>query len=432
MRALFVSTYFPEHAENVNGTYQRMEMFVEAFCQLADLEMLFLVPSSVDVSPSSVARHQKRLSEQWGKAINLNLCHKTEVPKLRSRTNKLASVVKLDAQPDFAGVSGPKVREVLSRALQSQPDFVFVHRMTSMVPFLEMKDLSSPVILDLDDVEHLKMWRRCRNCENAKERFLYLSRIPVLFMAERKAICRARQAYVCSTKDRDYLRSMFRTSSVELIPNSARSGAMLPLPEQPTLLFLGSYRYRPNAEAAEFLIDRVWPLIHQLRPDAHLIIAGAEPEKIQCRRAPSPNIEFCGFVEDLESLYRRSRVVTAPILTGGGTRIKLLEAAFYGRPMVATSVGAEGLLFQNGREIFLRDDPQSFAQACLKLLNNSLLCKKMAGLANAIVRRHYERSRIVELIRSKIRDALESHIDWRTNFPGVAEPEIEETLERIK
>lgn len=432
MRALFVSTYFPADAENVNGTYQRMEMFVEALCQIAELEMVFFVPSSVDVSPESVEKHEKRLSDQWGTAIHLNLCHKTETPKLRSRTDKLASILKLGVQPDFTGVSGPKAAATVSRALQSKPDFVFVHRMTSMVPFLEMRDLPCPVIVDLDDVEHLKMWRRFRNCEDAKERLLYLLRLPALVMGERKAVRRARQAYVCSRKDRDYLRSMFRTSSVEAIPNSARTVETLPLPDDPSLLFLGSYRYRPNAEAAEFLIDRVWPLIHRSRPDARLIIAGADPQRIRCNRDQDANIEYCGFVEDLESLYRRSRIVTAPILSGGGTRIKLVEAAFYGRPMVATSVGAEGLLFQNGRDIFLRDDPESFAQACLQLLSDRLLCKKMAGLANTLARRHYERNQIIELIRSKTRDALAPHLDWRRNLPAVAEPGMQRTLERIK
>jgi glycosyltransferase involved in cell wall biosynthesis len=117
-----------------------------------------------------------------------------------------------------------------------------------------------------------------------------------------------------------------------------------------------------------------------------------------------PGVEFTGFVDDLEGLYQRSRVVCAPILAGGGTRIKIIEAAAYGKAVVATRVGAEGLNMRDGVELLLRDDPGSFADACLQLLNDAVLCERLGRAAYATVVRCYDRANIVSLIQGYLKE----------------------------
>ena len=117
-------------------------------------------------------------------------------------------------------------------------------------------------------------------------------------------------------------------------------------------------------------------------------------------------VRFAGFVEDLDGLYQQSRVVCAPILSGSGTRIKIIEAAAYCRPIVSTRIGAEGIELHNGDSIFLRDDPKSFAEACIRLLNDHELCKRLGTAARAIVIDKYDQTKTKGLIQEIIKKSF--------------------------
>jgi glycosyltransferase involved in cell wall biosynthesis len=93
------------------------------------------------------------------------------------------------------------------------------------------------------------------------------------------------------------------------------------------------------------------------------------------------------------------------LLRGGGTRIKIIEAAAYGKPIAATRLGAEGLDMRDGHELLLRDDPESFAQACIQLLSDFALCERLGHAAYESVIRHYDRANIISLIQTYLRES---------------------------
>jgi glycosyltransferase involved in cell wall biosynthesis len=146
-------------------------------------------------------------------------------------------------------------------------------------------------------------------------------------------------------------------------------------------------------------------LINRELPNATLIIAGDPPERIPSYGSGIRGVSFTGFVKDLNSLYGQSRVVCAPILSGGGTRVKILEAAAYGKPIVATCIGVEGIQMQDGKEIFLRDDPKSFAEACIHLLNDHALCDRVGMAARSAATRKYDQSKIKLMIQEIIKES---------------------------
>jgi glycosyltransferase involved in cell wall biosynthesis len=84
----------------------------------------------------------------------------------------------------------------------------------------------------------------------------------------------------------------------------------------------------------------------------------------------------------------------------------MIEAAAYGKPIVATSIGAEGLEMKDGQEFLMRDHPKAFAQACLELLRNDDLCKRLGDAARAAAIRHYDRTNIVQQIKQQIQSQL--------------------------
>jgi len=159
-------------------------------------------------------------------------------------------------------------------------------------------------------------------------------------------------------------------------------------------MFIGSHWYKPNGDGAERLLTRIWPLVRARVPGAQLIIAGKSPESIPSYSNPPAGVEFTGFLPDLDALYARSRVVVCPITMGGGTRVKLVEAGGYGKPIVSTRIGAEGLDLEDGVDVLLRDDDRSFADACIRLLSDDTLCARLGAAARAKAVAQYDAAKV--------------------------------------
>ena len=227
--------------------------------------------------------------------------------------------------------------------------------------------------------------------------------MPIRFCGEYRAVRLAKLTFVCSETDRRYLTNRLYLQNVVTVPNAVSIPEPQPVTEEPTLLFLGS-PHVPNLFAAEFLIKCIWPCIYRKIPTARLVIAGLPPNKISKSCHSTPGVEITGFVSDLDGLYKRTRVVCAPILSGGGTRIKIIEAAAYGKSIVSTRLGAEGIEMSDGRELLLRDDPRSFAKACLKLLKDTALCKKLGDAARTTAVRYHDRNKVIQLIQRYLKE----------------------------
>jgi glycosyltransferase involved in cell wall biosynthesis len=274
-----------------------------------------------------------------------------------------------------------------------------------MPPLLLTSKALPPIALDLDDIEHLNALRSLKQLPRTVEPWFYGLQIPALWWGELQGIRRADVTFVCSERDRQYLTQRWGLLGVVVVPNTVNIPAPQPIAAEPTLLLLASYQYQPNLQAANFLIEKIWPHIYREMPTAKLIIAGRESQKIRSYSQQSAGVEFTGFVEDLEALYRRSRVVCCPILSGGGTRIKMVEAAAYGKPIVSTAIGAEGLLMRNEKDFLMRDNPNEFAVACVELLKNTQLCKELGTSVRKVALDHYDRIQVLKLIQGHIQSS---------------------------
>ena len=404
MRVLFISRHFPADLRTCTyGTFQRMGMLIDAIKEIAELDILYYVPPEIEISPAVIATKQQELSKHWGTPIHLSLCRlfdpPTSIPKLQRH---LPGIFNFFDQLLFFGTSRPEQVAAFERSLERQPDLIFVHRLGLMSPLLRTSKALPPIALDLDDIEHLNALRSLKQLPRTVEPWLYGLQIPALWRGELQGIRRADVTFVCSNRDRNYLSKTWGLQNVRTIPNTAKIPAPQEIVEEPTLLFLASYQYEPNFQAANFLIEKIWPHIYKMMPDAKLLIAGREPQRIRSYGKHLPGIKFTGFVEDLDALYRQSRVVCCPILSGGGTRIKMVEAAAYGKPIVSTAIGAEGLLMSDGQDFLMRNEPKEFAIACVELLRNIQLCQVLGTSARKTASSSYDRLPILTLIQEYI------------------------------
>lgn len=166
------------------------------------------------------------------------------------------------------------------------------------------------------------------------------------------------------------------------------------LPKKYQLVFSGSSRYLPNYHAVQWFLQQVYPLILEQDPRVQLVVTG---EQRNLALPKAGNVILLGQVGDIKSLIASCCISIAPLWSGGGTRLKILEAMALGIPVVATSKGAEGLLVQHGEHLLIGDEPQTFADNVIRLLHDDDLRNRLSARAKQLIENHY---------------------DWSTKMPG--------------
>jgi glycosyltransferase involved in cell wall biosynthesis len=161
------------------------------------------------------------------------------------------------------------------------------------------------------------------------------------------------------------------------------------LPKDPTVLFVGTFKWLPNIEAVEEIVKKIWPLILKQLPHAKLKIVGFSPTAKIKAYAEESSIEVLGAIDDIRDAFATAHMLLAPIRSGKGTRYKVLEAMITGTPVVATTLAAEGLDLKTGRDVLIADTVSGLAEASVKLLKDELLQQKLGDAGAKIVRQGY-------------------------------------------
>ena len=172
------------------------------------------------------------------------------------------------------------------------------------------------------------------------------------------------------------------------------------------LSFVGGYSHIPNQEGIEWFIKNVLPLLHTDAFNSFNIIGGGWSVS---NYTTSPKLAFKGFVEDLADAVSGS-IMVVPILTGSGMRMKILEAAALGSPIVTTSVGVEGINLTNGDSCLIADTPEEFAKAIIELINSEELRTRLTKRAQSIYLENYSVKALTDL-----RDNIYHQIEKKTN-----------------
>jgi glycosyltransferase involved in cell wall biosynthesis len=197
-------------------------------------------------------------------------------------------------------------------------------------------------------------------------------------------------------------------AAIAVIPNIAPGAPIdparvAPLRGQRDILFVGNMGYLPNIDAATWFANRIWPKLRQTLPlPSRFVIAGDGAPRELMELARRPGIVFAGEFDAAGALYRRAALAIVPIRAGGGTRIKLLEAARYGVPVVATRFGAEGTGFRSGHELLLADTESDFAAACTRLLTDFGLASRLVAGARRKVAVDYNARRSAKRLLDRI------------------------------
>lgn len=235
----------------------------------------------------------------------------------------------------------------------------------------------TPYILDEHNVEFLRFKRMQRG-----------NRLAVFFlkMYERVSCRYASNVYCVSEVDKMFLHSELHvdTNKIIIVPNMVDVSKFLPNTEKreiirtkmgidnntPFILFFGKLDYKPNLEAVEIIHNRILQRVLDYIPNAKFVIVGDNPPIAFIHES----IIYTGLVEHIEHYINASDVVICPLISGGGTRIKILESLACGKTVISTSIGAEGIVENNSEKLKIVDDWIEFVHeivASISRKNNS-------------------------------------------------------------
>ena len=208
----------------------------------------------------------------------------------------------------------------------------------------------------------------------------------------RARILRRADAVVAFTnRDRATLAALLPSARIERIPLAVNVPAVAldPVGNGRDVLFVGNFMHPPNVAAAERLVGTIFPRIAAKRPDARLVLVGAGPPP-SLQALASDKVTVTGRVTDLNAFLDAAAVVVAPVSSGGGMRVKALDALVSGKALVASSLALEGLDVRAGEQVLAADDDADFAEAVVALLDDEYRRAALGRSARAWAETHVE------------------------------------------
>jgi glycosyltransferase involved in cell wall biosynthesis len=411
-RLLFLSPIIP--ADRGNGLALRGGFFLDAYSRHFDIDLAVfqIMPATAEITVFQRARVRRF-------EIFARPAADTHFTLVSAMTDPAA---RLDAfrrygQPSLASFAGPASRQELERWVgDHQYDVVHVARLY-LAPLAAPWDAARPrprVVIDCDE-DDVAAHRRMAAMERRRNRHHQAE------WAEAEADAFARMAQqVLRPFDVVFAASAVEAKSISarggrtvVVPNVASAGARQASRRRSpaTILFVGAMGYPPNDDAARWLLTRIWARLRRsVRSPLRLVLVGSNPSASLIRLGRRRDVLVAGAVADVAPFYRNASLAVVPIRAGGGTRIKLLEAAAHGIPIVSTTLGAEGTTFRNRHELLLADNEEAFVRACAGLLLRPAFAQRLAARARRRVERDYSADRWALRVGRLVADLASTHV----------------------
>lgn len=229
----------------------------------------------------------------------------------------------------------------------------------------------TPVVLFQHNIESILWQRHAEHASNPIKRAAWKVEAFKMLRYERAAIGRFDHVIAVSDFDMEQMKKMNSLLPMSVVPTGVDleqyRGVTGESPSEPVVMFLGSMDWEANIDGMLYFCRDIWPHVSQAVPGARLRIVGRNPDS-RIRQLASQDIEVTGRVPSVIEPLREAAVFIVPLRIGGGTRLKIYEAMAMRKAVVSTTIGAEGLDVEHGRDILLADDPQTFARYVADLL----------------------------------------------------------------
>jgi polysaccharide biosynthesis protein PslH len=289
------------------------------------------------------------------------------------------------------------IAQIRREVVRFKPDYIVLEGASWAVYLALVAYVLRKALPDTKIVYHAHNVEYLLRLERSSRVVTYLTRY-----AEKHLLTTCARSFAVSQEDRQRFLALYGIAP-DLLPNGVDCSAepasrdaiesvkkRFAITEE-SILFMGLYAYPPNTEAVRFLVDQVMPSLHLQRPNIRLIATGGGPPSSQ------PWLINTGLIPrtDLDAILGACRIGVAQILTGSGTRMKILEYMAAGLPVVTTRKGAEGLNLEGGRHALYAETPSEFQDALLRILGDQPLSESLSTQASALVRSRFDYSSLL-------------------------------------
>jgi len=302
-----------------------------------------------------------------------------------------------------------QVRETVSDWIRQQKfDVAVCDFLSSALNFPD--HLATPSALFQHNVETV-LWKRKAEFEvKTVDRIVSKIEYAKMVRFEPAQVRRFHHVIAVSEADRQAMSGMVDPSHISVVPTGVDLSKYEYDPQVepncPLVVYTGSMDWEANIDGVEFFCREIWPVVLRKVPNARFRIVGRDPHP-RVKKLASDSVEVTGTVPSIVPHLREAAVFVVPLRIGGGTRIKIYEGMATGKATVATSVGAEGLDVQHGRDILLEDDPKAFAEAIVTLLKDPGMRRRYEAAAAATARK-YDWSVIGQTFVGVLRTTIET------------------------
>ncbi len=298
--------------------------------------------------------------------------------------------------PYIEGLKKAQFTEKELKELENTP-IIQLQEMSAYYMFEKFLDrMKGKIILDTHNIDYLRFLGETES-KNIFEKYVGKLLAIKLKRMELRAIKKFDHILVCSQKEKDYYSKYINSKKITVIPNGAdyKRFSLSNRVTSNTILFMGLLSYQPNSEGLKYYIDHVHPRILSEVPDAQLVILGKDaPEWLKTTAESDPSIKLVGFVTDVREHIREAKVCIRPILSGSGTRLKILEYMAMGKPVVSTTIGAEGIKVKDKDSILLADGPALFSKNVVSALVDKQMSEELGRNARNLIEKKYDWSAI--------------------------------------
>lgn len=301
-------------------------------------------------------------------------------------------------------------REALVEELEHEKyDLIHAETFYAMPHLPETK---TPILLVDQTIEFQVYQHYVKNHNNfLLKPFLYLDVFKIRFW-ELKFWKKANKVIAVSESDKSKMVSLVKGLNVGVVPNGAGEDLMVIMkqrkPEKtPTVFFQANFSWLQNIEAAQNLVEKVFPIIKKEVKDAHCWIAGQVAEE-KIGNLKSKDVKIIDLdnsdINGVMDVYRRATVFIAPLEGPGGTRLKILGAMAAGVPVVTTKIGIEGIDAKDGKDFFMANKWEKMAQKAVLLIKDKKIYKQMLESARKLVEEKYSYESIAEVLDKYYRE----------------------------
>lgn len=258
------------------------------------------------------------------------------------------------------------------------------------------------VFYDEHNISSLAAWRNFLIEKNPIDKLAYLLETTKWVFYEQKYLSHFNHIFAISRLDKKRLiKRGINPKKVSFLPIPIEIEPLFKFnPKEKNILFIGLMSWKPNNDGFWWFYKEIFPAIKKEIADVRLTVIGAYPSKSMREAAKiDDNLEFLGYVKNLIPYFKKTSVFIAPIRSGGGIRIKILDALSRGVPVVSTTVGVEGIEAKNKREMIIADRPRVFAQAVIEILEDRKLAQRLSKGGIKFIQNKYSPKRTKRILK---------------------------------